>query len=146
MPNTPTVASRPIIIGPRGSLFKTLFDALPLDSLPRLRPRPRRRDTTQGIIAPPSPGLRPLPSPMLSPSLARVPSMTNLPPSNLTPPPRRSSEQSSYLSDSPDLFSDSPTSSFSLGTPPRRMSGTGAGRLEMRRVASSSSTRDERYR
>ncbi|KAF7798350.1 hypothetical protein EIP86_009571 [Pleurotus ostreatoroseus] len=73
IPDSPTAAaSRPIIIGNRGSLFKTLYDALPLDYLPRLRPRPKKRDTSQGIIAPPSPNLRPMHSPLPSPGLGRA--------------------------------------------------------------------------
>ncbi|KAJ3559092.1 hypothetical protein NM688_g544 [Phlebia brevispora] len=149
VPNTPTVASRPMIIGTRGSLFKTLYAALPLDSLPRLRPRPKKRDSSQGIIAPPSPSPRLIPSAMSSPALERVPSMTHLPPSPLSPPRRSTDTSVLQRSDSPNLFqsNERASSPFSLAAPPRRTSGTSGspsirstheGRLEMRRVVSAS--------
>ena len=149
VPSTPVV-QRPVIIGPKASLFKSLFDALPLDYLPRLRPRPKRRDT--GLIAPPSP--RPASSPLPSPGLMRVPSMTNLPPTGLAPPPHRPTTPS----DGHDLLlpaSPAPGSPslFALGPPPRRGSTVSLtrrpgdeGGVAMRRVGSSSVAAGDRYR
>ena len=139
----------------RTSLFRSLYESLPLESLPRLRPKPRR-EASQGIIAPPSP--RPVPSPLPSPGIPgmkRNMSSSSMPPYATPPPPRRVSSDSpslmhvdsSELSSSPEQFS----SSFALGPPPkgalsstlapslRRVSAT---RTEMRRVVSSSSAYD----
>ena len=138
----------------RGSLFKTLFDALPFDSLPRLRPKVRKE--ASGIIAPPSPVPHPIPSPLPSPRLNRVPSMSSLPPPRSPiSTPRTSHETPRMLSPdgldaytNPDQFS-----SFSLGAPPKRLgpervpvrrtTTDGSGRLEMRRVASHNNAYDQ---
>jgi hypothetical protein len=87
----------------RGSLFKTLVDALPLDRFPRMRPA-TSRSSPEGIIAPPlkSPSLHSdgPPSPYLrtlndlvppSPGIPRHSSDTFPPSFQLAPPPRRSS-------------------------------------------------------
>ncbi|KAI0089101.1 transmembrane adaptor Erv26-domain-containing protein [Irpex rosettiformis] len=150
----PSAPSKPASTASRGSLFKTLYDALPLDSLPRMRPKTSR--DASGIIAPPSPVPRPVPSPLPSPSLHRVPSMTSLPPPRSPmSTPRTSHETPRMLSPdnldgftSPDQFS-----SFSLGSPPnrigrvdrspvRRTTTDGSGRLGMRRISSHSSAYD----
>lgn len=160
-PTTPTSPTKPVITRPRASLFKSLYD-----TLPRVRPRTRRRDTSEGIIAPRSPNLMlppPSPTPGHSPAiLQRVPSLNNLPPPMLSPTPptrrlsseaRRSSEN--YRSSSPGMLSPGHTvfdlpvqqeqlTPFTLGTPPRRVTGVGTHsggrpterRLEMRRAAS----------
>ncbi|KAI0346815.1 DUF396-domain-containing protein [Trametopsis cervina] len=148
VPATPT---RSLSTGTRGSLFKTLYDALPLESLPRMRPKSRRE--VSGIIAPPSPRMpSPLPSPGI-PGIHRVPSMTSLPPPrSRSGTPRTSHDTPRMLSPegldgftSPDQFS-----SFSLGAPPKRTVSsrspirrtTTEGRLEMRRVASTNDVFD----
>ncbi|KAH9899713.1 DUF396-domain-containing protein [Cubamyces lactineus] len=145
VPTSPTAPTRPGLSRSRTSLFKALYDALPIDSLPRLRPRARRRDTSEGIIAPRSPRTAP-PSPGLGP----VPAMSGLPSPMLSP--RRVSSDS-YRPGSPshhlsagNAAQSSGSSGFSLGAPPRRSIGdeppkgsgssSGPRRLEMRRVAS----------
>ncbi|KAH9850743.1 DUF396-domain-containing protein [Lenzites betulinus] len=142
VPTSPTSTSRPGLARSKASLFKTLYDSLPIDSLPRLRPR--RRDTSEGIIAPRSPRTAP-PSPNLGP----VPPMNGLPSPMLSP--RRVSSETYPRPGSPSQYAHSnyaDPSSFSLSTPPRRSigdgpppaSGSGARRLEMtRRVASAQS-------
>lgn len=100
VPGTPTSPSKPIQNQPRASLFKTLVDTLPIDSIPRLRPHPERRQTSEGLIAPrspnpsrlsggplPSPGLRSLND--LPPSPRLMTSETLSPAFRLSPPPRR---------------------------------------------------------
>ncbi|PCH41457.1 DUF396-domain-containing protein [Wolfiporia cocos MD-104 SS10] len=149
IPNTPTLPSTPINTRPRSSLFRSLYD-----SLPQVRARPRRRDTSEGIIAPRSPNIARstlTPSPIHSPTLLpRVPSMNGLP-SPLLSPRRVSSDgftaEPSLLT--PDLTQEEEASDhltpFRVGTPPRRMSAGGPPsrrssmetRLEMRRTTSS---------
>ncbi|KAH8094820.1 DUF396-domain-containing protein [Cristinia sonorae] len=128
VPNTPTKATmqQPPATHQRASLFKSIFGIIPIDAL-RSRPRSRLTDTTQGILTPPSPNLRPtrVPSPISSP---RIPS------ANLPPPPspnmRRTSIETprrtsaGYLSPEPISWSQShpPLEGFVLSSPPRRMS------------------------
>lgn len=147
VPLSPTSAARPALGRTRTSLFKALYDALPIDSLPRLR-RARRHDTSEGIIAPRSPRTAP-PSPGLGP----VPAMNGLP-SPMLSPRRVSSDGYRPASPSQYVYGDSADpANFSLSTPPRRsvgeeppraMHGAGARRLEMRRVASAQSSRETR--
>ncbi|OCH92145.1 hypothetical protein OBBRIDRAFT_824865 [Obba rivulosa] len=159
VPSTP-VSQSTVMTRSRASLFKSLFDSLPLDALPRIRPRPRRRDTSEGIIAPRSPSVKratsPMPSPAMTPiGLPRVASSGSLPPP-LTPSLRRFSSESNpgtlgavqEIADSPDQLA-----SIQLSAPPRRSSGPsarrsstdGRGRLEMRRVASAHVSSIETY-
>ncbi|RDX53929.1 DUF396-domain-containing protein [Lentinus brumalis] len=138
-PSSPTKAAA---TRSRTSLFKSLFDVLPLDSIPRLRPRSRRADTSEGIIAPRSPSTQPT-----SPGFGPVPSLNGLP-SPLLSPRRVSSD--SYRPGSP--------SGFQLNPPPRRsmtndgssregsVSGLGPSRLGVRRTASSHTTTSEGWR
>ncbi|KAI0750963.1 DUF396-domain-containing protein [Daedaleopsis nitida] len=121
-PSSPT---KPTATRTRTSLFKALFDVLP--SLPRVRPRARRRDTAEGIIAPRSPSVQPP-----SPGLAPVPALNGMP-SPLLGPRRVSSD--AYRPGSP--------TDFSLSTPPRRLTsdesnrdGPGARRIGVRRAIS----------
>jgi len=161
MPSTPTSPST-IMTRPRASLFRSLFDSLPLDSLPRIRPRPRRRDTSEGIIAPHSPNISrhrsPSPSPVLATiGLPRTPSTSSLPPPSSPSMRRLSSESNSAVSATgvlgtvqEALDASDRLTPIQLGTPPRRASATGPstrkstadskGRLEMRRVASHASS------
>jgi len=101
VPSTPPQTHPPQT---RGSLFKTLVDALPLDRLPRMRSA-TSRSSPEGIIAPPpkSPSLHPdgPPSPYRtlndippSPGIPRHSSNTLSPGFQLAPPPRRSSNSS----------------------------------------------------
>ncbi|OSD04402.1 DUF396-domain-containing protein [Trametes coccinea BRFM310] len=138
VPTSPTAPTRPTVGKTRTSLFKSLYDALPLDSLPRLRPRARRRDTSEGIIAPRSPHITP-------PSPGMVPAMNGLPSPMLSP--RRVSSDG-YRPGSPSYLEHTSNSSssanFSLSAPPRRSTGdeppraggSGAKSLGMRRVVS----------
>ncbi|GJE84239.1 Erv26 domain-containing protein [Phanerochaete sordida] len=155
VPSTPAQPSHSIPKPQRTSLFKSFYDSLPLDSLPRMRPRPRR-DASQGIIAPPSP--RPMPSPLPSPSIPgmrRNASSSSLPPYATPPPPRRVSSDSPGLLAidslervaSPEQFSHA----FALGEPPKRGASStlapslrrgSMNRAEMRRVQSSSGAYD----
>lgn len=145
LPSSPTSPVKPIMTRPRASLFKSLYD-----TLPRVRPRTRRRDASEGIIAPRSPNLRPAAtvSPLQTPTrLERVPSMNNLPPPLS---PRRVSSDSYAVPGSAILEVDAADNSsdrlapFRVGTPPRRSSAVGPpsrrssieGGLEMRRSAS----------
>lgn len=101
-PSTPPQIHHPQT---RGSLFKSLVDALPLDRLPRMRPA-TSRGSPEGIIAPPpkSPSVYPdgPPSPYTrtlndlppSPGIPRHSSDTLSPGFQLGPPPRRSSNPS----------------------------------------------------
>lgn len=102
----PLSPSKPVATPGRTSLFKALYDMLPLESLPRLRPRSRRRDS-EGIIAPRSP----TGPPPVSPVLGAISNM-NLP-SPLLSPRRVSSEAFRPLS-----RPGSP--SFTLSPPPKR--------------------------
>ena len=100
VPSAPSSPSKIHHPQPRGSLFKTLVDALPLEHLPRMRPA-TSRSSSEGIIAPPlrSPSLHPdgPPSPFMralndhpsSPGIARYPSDMLSPGFQLAPPPRR---------------------------------------------------------
>jgi len=102
VPSTPPQTHPPQT---RGSLFKSLVDALPLDRLPRMRSA-TSRSSPEGIIAPPpkSPSLHPdgPPSPYMrtlndippSPGIPRHSSNTLSPGFQLAPPPRRSSNSS----------------------------------------------------
>lgn len=104
VPSTPSTPPQIHHPQPRGSLFKTLVDALPLDYLPRMRPI-TSRSSPGGIIAPPpkSPSLHPdrPPSPYMralndlpsSPGIPRHPSEMLSPGFQLAPPPRRLSSQ-----------------------------------------------------
>ena len=118
VPNTPST-SRINPLQPRGSLFKTLVDALPLDHLPRMRPA-TGRGSPEGIIAP-------LKSPSLHPDGPPSPFMRTL--NDHPPSPGIPRHQS-------DMFSPS----FQLSPPPRRPSnpsvavGLGSSRLSVRRA------------
>ncbi|KAI0921605.1 hypothetical protein AcW1_004473 [Taiwanofungus camphoratus] len=145
---TPTNSVMPSATRPRVSLFKSLYD-----TLSQVRPRPRRRDTSEGIIAPRSPNVvrPPTPSPLQTPTrLPRVSSMNSLPPPLILP--RRVSSDGHPPESAARLLSPEPTE-FSLlnmstqsmlGTASRRLSGAKTssrrpsteGRLEMRRAAS----------
>lgn len=143
VPTTPTDPSKafiPISTRPRGSLFRTLFD-----TMPRVRPRPSRRDTSEGLIAPRpvSPSPRSIsPSPLQRPSvhLQRVPSMNNIP-SPLPSPARRVASESDASEGtkfgSNEIESNIRIAPLRLRSPPRRSTATGTlsseGRLEMRR-------------
>ncbi|KAJ3478630.1 hypothetical protein NLI96_g9623 [Meripilus lineatus] len=157
VPNTPIASSAPSLALPRPkrSLFKSLYDMLSLESLPRLRQKPKR-DNSIGIIAPPSPNIRPVNSPSLrpvspAPSLHRVPSIPSLP-SSPNPPRRGSVEnpngpRSILVTQGPtDPFGSSESPTFQLNPPPRRAPGrpvrrstTGESRLELRRAVSANS-------
>ena len=148
VPTTPTEPNKafiPISTRPRGSLFRTLYD-----TMPRVKPRPIRRDTSEGLIAPrpASPSPRPVsPSPLQRPSahLQRVPSMNNLPPPLLSPGRRVASDgdaSEGTTFGSTEIESNIRIAPLRLGTPPRRSTASGTlstegGRLEMRRNASS---------
>ncbi|KAH9943296.1 DUF396-domain-containing protein [Epithele typhae] len=87
-PSSPT---KPVATGNRISLFKALYDTLPLEYIPRLRPRPRRRDTTEGLIAPRSPTASAPPSPNLMPRVSGEIYRPSSPSAfSLSPPPKRS--------------------------------------------------------
>ncbi|KZT72568.1 DUF396-domain-containing protein [Daedalea quercina L-15889] len=126
VPSTPTVSNKaltPISTRPRGSLFRSLYD-----TMPRVRPRPIRRDTSEGLIAPRSPNLTPRPvSPSPASQLQRMPSMSSL------PPPLHSPRRVASESDAPDTYVSTdeierPTiriAPLRLGTPPRRSANSG---------------------
>ena len=120
VPKTPSSPFKIHHPPPRGSLFKTLVDALPLDHLPRMRPA-TSRSSSEGIIAPPlkSPSLHPD-----GPSSPYMRALNDLPPSPGIP---------RYP---PDMLSPS----FQLAPPPRRvssssmMAGTNESGLNIRRA------------
>lgn len=140
-PTTPTHGPPSITTHTRASLFRTIYD-----SLPRIRPRPQRRDTSEGLIAPRSPMLIPA-SPLHSPThLHRVPSFTSIPPPMLSPS-RRLSADSYAAAPGPAAarHEGSDSSSFRLRPPPRRMASgmepvtrdpSGGTQAEMRRTTS----------
>ncbi|KAI0065845.1 DUF396-domain-containing protein [Artomyces pyxidatus] len=92
----------------RTSLFRSVLDALPLDYLPRMR---SRRNASDGIIAPPSPGPIPPPSPTHSLHSFAV--------------PRTPTRASSYSEFQDAASRGRLTPDFALTPPPRRMSATG---------------------
>jgi len=120
VPGTPSSPPIPNHPQPRGSLFKTLVDTLPLDHLPRMRPA-TSRSSSEGIIAPP------LRSPSLHPDGPPSPYMRTL--NDLPPSPGIPRHPSDMLSPG-----------FQLAPPPRRVSspsntaGTGSNRLNIRRT------------
>ena len=120
VPNTSSSPSKIHHPQPRGSLFKTLVDALPLDHLPRMRPA-TSRSSSEGIIAPP------LRSPSLHPDGPPSPYMRTL--NDLPPSPGI-----------PRYSSDMLSPSFELAPPPRRVSspsaigGTSSSRVNVRRA------------
>lgn len=124
----PPSPSKPVATQGRTSLFKALYDMLPLESLPRLRPRSRRRDTSEGIIAPRSP----VGPPPVSPGLGPVNSM-NLP-SPLLSPRRVSGETFRPLSrpGSPSGFTLSPPPKRTTVDDTRESQSIGSRRAEMR--------------
>ncbi|KDQ64352.1 hypothetical protein JAAARDRAFT_187691 [Jaapia argillacea MUCL 33604] len=107
------------------SLFKSIFKSLPLDTIPRIRPKRRE---TEGLIAPQSPTTRSAPSsPLLS--SPHTSSLNNIPVSPLISPrfPRTPSGTSFGMGD--DVFEEpsligsgsrNTPSSFTLSPPPRR--------------------------
>ncbi len=123
----PPSPSKPVATQGRTSLFRALYDMLPLESLPRLRPRSRRRDTTEGIIAPRSPT-----APPVSPGLGPVSGM-NLP-SPLLSPRRVSGETFRSLSrpGSPAGFTLNPPPKRATADDTRESQSLGSRRTEMR--------------
>lgn len=87
------------------SLIRSIFSFFSFDGIPRIRSRPLRKDTSEGIIAPRSPA--PIPSPL-----------PNIPPSpllhpNYSGPPRSPGPRIQEL----DVHL-SPNTNFRLNTPP----------------------------
>ena len=130
-PSSPT---KSVATGGRVSLFKALYDTLPLNYLPRIRPRARRRDS-EGILAPRSPTISVPPSPGLGP----VHPMNGMSSPLLSP--RRSGEA---------FPRPSSPSNFTLNPPPKRSGvlddSVGSRKVEMRRTPSSSSTIGDGWR
>ena len=89
------------------SLIRSIFSFFSFDSIPRMRPRLSRKDTSEGIIAPRSPA--PIPSP-----LPNIPSSPLLR-SSYSGPPRSPGPRAQEL----DVHL-SPNTNFRLGTPPGR--------------------------
>jgi hypothetical protein len=124
-PGTPT-SSPTQFSQSRVSLFRSI---LSFDFIPRMRQKPSRRDTSEGIIAPRSP----------------VPPRSPLPPSSPTVGSRYTSQPSPGLQNNVYELDTHlpPSSSFKLGTPPRRSmpvhrpTGEAVG-LGLRRIPSSS--------
>lgn len=92
----------------RGSLFKSLFSNLSVE-LPRIRPKPSRKDTSEGLIAPRSPLLP------RSPTVYRTPSGAS---GTRTPPPR----SPGYQTHVNGLDTHLSPGTFKLTTPPKRVS------------------------
>lgn len=89
------------------SLIRSIFYFFSFDSIPRMRPRPSRKNTSEGIIAPRSPA--PIPSPLPNrPSSPLIRSSYSGPPRSPGP---RAQELDVHLS---------PNTNFRLDTPPRR--------------------------
>jgi hypothetical protein len=89
------------------SLIRTMFSFFSFDGIPRMRPRPSRKDISEGIIAPRSPA--PIPSP-----LPNIPSSPLLR-SSYSGPPRSPGPRAQEL----DVHL-SPNTNFRLDIPPRR--------------------------
>lgn len=154
VPNTPISPTAPSMTLPRPkrSLFKTLYDMLSLDSLPRIRGKPKRVNSI-GLIAPPSPNIRPINPPNIrssspAPSLSSIPSMppSPAPPRRISGDAPRSGRSILVTPGLGDTFVPLESPTFQLNAPPRRAPGqpirrstTGEGRLELRRAASAHS-------
>ena len=112
-PVSPTTTSALQTGHVRVSLMRSIFSFLALDSgFPKtLRPRPSRKDTSEGLIAPRSPNIN------RSQMNAPIPSSPSLRPSVYPPPPRSPGPRFQEL----DLASTNNASSFQLDTPPRRV-------------------------
>ncbi|KAF8969492.1 transmembrane adaptor Erv26-domain-containing protein [Flammula alnicola] len=134
-PLSPTAASSTQTSQSRVSLIRSMFSFLSFDNnIPRLRSRPSRKDTSEGIIAPRSPALPRAPLPQVH---ASIPSSPSLRPSAYPPPPRSPGPRTQEF----DLASGNGNSSnFKLDTPPRRtrqVTGDGLGLgISLRRTAS----------
>ncbi|KAH7911559.1 transmembrane adaptor Erv26-domain-containing protein [Hygrophoropsis aurantiaca] len=112
VPSTPSAAARPVAPRSNSSLFKSLFNMLPLDSIPIVRSKSIRKDSADGLIAPHSPNpMRRASSPV--PPSSPTPMRSPFP----GPPPRTPS--SSFQQKDPETEHLS-SSNFQLGTPPRR--------------------------
>lgn len=102
-PGSPSGSSSMQFSQARVSLFRSL---LSFDGLPKMRPKPSRRNTSEGLLAPhsPNPPRSPLPPP--SPSNSRFSSMPPL----RSPGPRHQELDAHFSSNQ----------NFQLNTPPRR--------------------------
>ncbi|KAH7930712.1 DUF396-domain-containing protein [Leucogyrophana mollusca] len=112
-PSTPTSAARPVASRSNSSLFKSMFNLLPLDSIASIRPKAMRRETADGLIAPHSPNpmrraSSPVPPPSPTPMRSPYPG-----------PPPRTPSGSSTQQKGLDMGHLSP-SNFRLGSPPHR--------------------------
>lgn len=116
-PGSPTAASAIQTGHVRVSLLRSLFTFVSLDgTYSKLRPRPSRKDTSEGIIAPRSPNIPRSPLPQRSGTL---PSSPLLRPTVYPPPPRSPGPRVQEL----DLASSTPnTRDFRLDTPSGRLS------------------------
>ncbi|KDR83908.1 hypothetical protein GALMADRAFT_86590 [Galerina marginata CBS 339.88] len=110
-PNSPTVS---VHTGePRVSLIRSMFSVFSFEgSIPRIRTRPSRKNTSEGIIAPRSPNPPRTPQPQ-----GPLPGSPALRPVAYPPPPRSPGPRIQELE-----VSSSPSNNpnFSLDTPPRR--------------------------
>lgn len=95
----------------RVSLIRSIFSHIAFEGFPIIRPRPSRRDSAEGILAPRSPA--PAPSP-----LARRPSSPFRSSTYPSAPPRSPGPRIQEL-DTNSLSTNSSTN-FQLHTPPRR--------------------------
>lgn len=114
------------------SLIRSIFSLLAFDNLPRLRPRPARKDTSEGIIAPRSP----------NPSRSPLPHVYPSSPSSVVfaAPPRspgpRVQELDAHLSPTPTIKLTAPPKRSTA--PVRRPTGDGLGlNLGLRRTTPS---------
>ncbi|KAF8897750.1 transmembrane adaptor Erv26-domain-containing protein [Infundibulicybe gibba] len=137
-PGSPTVASMHTGL-PRVSLFRSLIS---FDGLPRMRPKPARLNSSEGLLAPHSPLHAPASLPHHPPP---SPLAANPRYGGLVPP--RSPNLRTKIQEVQDLDAHtSPGSDFKLNTPPRRISQpmrrqtSDATGLGLRRTASSNMT------
>ncbi|PPR04042.1 hypothetical protein CVT24_010617 [Panaeolus cyanescens] len=98
----------------RVSLIRQILSYISFDSVPRLRPRPSRKDTSEGIIAPRSPAMRPH-SPL--PHVASSPSLR--PDMYPVAPPRSPGARVQEIDVDVNL-SPGPSAGFRLNNPPGR--------------------------
>jgi len=113
-PTSPN-STNSIQTGPsRTSLIRSMFSFISFEgSIPRLRPRPSRKDTSEGLIAPRSPNLSRTPL-----SQGHGPSSPMIRPAAYPPPPRSPGPRVQELEISSIPASTNPN--FSLDSPPRR--------------------------
>jgi hypothetical protein len=118
-PSSPTGSSSMQTAQSRVSLIRTIFNYFSFEStIPRIRPRPFRKDTSEGLIAPRSPNIPRSPLPQI-----HRPASPALRTASYAPPPRSPGPRVQELLRAQELEVNpsANNSNFRLGTVPRGM-------------------------